>query len=101
LHDNDAMGIGVFGATDVVVRKNDLYRNGSGRNPNPTPGSNTMNGAGAWWDTTQNVTAEWHNAWGNRGGWTGNGGTGLDADRNTVNSVIQNNYLHDNANYGV
>ena len=101
LHDNDAMGIGVFGATDVVVRKNDLYRNGSGRNPNPTPGSNTMNGAGAWWDTTQNVTAEWNNAWGNREGWTGNDGTGLDADRNTVNSVIQNNYLHDNANYGV
>lgn len=101
LHDNDAMGIGVFGATDVVVRKNDLYRNGSGRNPNPTPGSNTMNGAGAWWDTTRNVTAEWNNAWGNREGWTGNDGTGLDADRNTVNSVIQNNYLHDNANYGV
>lgn len=36
-----------------------------------------MNGAGAWWDTTQNVTAEWNNAWGNREGWTGNDGTGL------------------------
>lgn len=59
-----------------------------------------MNGAGAWWDTTRNVTAEWNNAWGNREvdrqRWHR-----PDADRNTVNSVIQNNYLHDNANYGV
>lgn len=100
LHDNDAMGAGVFGATDVLIRNNDLYRNGSGYNPNPAPGDNTMNGVGAWWDTTENVTAEWNNAWGNREGWTGNDGTGLDADRNTINSVIQNNYLHDNANYG-
>lgn len=96
LHDNDAMGAGIFGATDVLLRGNDLYRNGSGVG-NP---KNTMNGTGAWWDTTENVTAEWNNAWGNRVGWTGNDGTGLDADRNTENSIIQNNYLHDNGGYG-
>lgn len=96
LHDNDAMGAGIFGATDVVLRGNALYRNGSGVN-NPT---NTMNGTGAWWDTTKDVVAEWNNAWGNRVGWTGNDGTGLDADRNTENSIIQHNYLHDNGGYG-
>lgn len=96
LHDNDAMGAGIFGATDVLLRNNDLYRNGSGIG---NPG-NTMNGTGAWWDTTRHVTAEWNNAWGNRVGYRGQDGTGLDADRNTKNSIIQNNYLHDNGGYG-
>ncbi|MDO5747800.1 MAG: right-handed parallel beta-helix repeat-containing protein [Actinomycetaceae bacterium] len=99
-HDNDASGIQVFGATNVLIRGNELYRNGSGSTTtiaNPTG----MNGEGAWWDTTDHVTAEYNNAWGNREGKTGDDGSGLDADRMTTNSLIQYNYLHDNANYGV
>lgn len=101
LVDNDAMGVGIFGATNVLLRNNDLSGNGSGPvGRNPKPGMNTMNGTGAWWDTTENVTAEWNNAFGNKVGWTGNDGTGLDADRNTKNSIIRYNYLHDNGGYG-
>ncbi|MGV4302019.1 right-handed parallel beta-helix repeat-containing protein [Trueperella pyogenes] len=101
LFDNDAMGVGIFGATNVLLRNNDLYGNGSGPvGKSPKPGMNTMNGTGAWWDTTENVTAEWNNAYKNKVGWTGHDGTGLDADRNTKNSIIRYNYLHDNAGYG-
>lgn len=99
LHDNDASGLQVFGATNVLISRNELYRNGSGSGSKPANPSG-MNGEGAWWDSTDRVTAEWNNAWGNREGYSGNDGAGLDADRNTTRTIIQNNYLHGNANYG-
>ncbi len=99
LHDNDATGLQVFGATNVLIGGNQLYNNGSGSGASPANPSG-MNGEGAWWDTTDSVTAQWNNAWGNREGYSGNDGSGLDADRMTTNNLIQYNFLHDNHNYG-
>lgn len=73
LHDNDAIGLQVFGATNVLISHNELYRNGSGSGSHPANKSG-MNGEGAWWDSTDRVTAEWNNAWGNREGYSGNDG---------------------------
>ncbi|MBS1905888.1 MAG: right-handed parallel beta-helix repeat-containing protein [Actinobacteria bacterium] len=99
LYDNDACGLQVFGASNVLIDGNALYSNGSGNGSNPTNPTG-MNGEGAWWADTDGVTASHNNAYGNRVGYSGNDGSGLDADTRTSNNLIEYNYLHDNANYG-
>lgn len=101
-HDNLASGIQVFGATNVRIAHNNLHHNGGGHQDRADKVHvSGMNGEGAWWDSTDNVVVEYNEAWANREGRSGDDGAGLDADRATTNSVIQYNYLHDNANYGV
>lgn len=99
MYDNDACGLQIFGATGVQVKNNDLYDNGSGNGSNPANPTG-MNGEGAWWANTDSVTALNNNAYGNRAGYSGNDGSGLDADTRTSDNTIEYNYLHDNANYG-
>ena len=94
-YNNDAAGIEVFSATDVLIRKNVLYQNGNGAG-----GRNAgLNGEGAWWDNTNEVTAEDNTVYGN---YTGNGdGGGLDADGASSDNVISDNDIYDNDSYGV
>jgi hypothetical protein len=87
---NEESGIWVAGSSGVLIQYSDLHDNG---------GVAKLNGEGAWWSNSYDVTAQYNKSYRNKRG-NGDGG-GFDADTHNERSLIQYNNVSDNDSYCV
>src|SRR4051794_14436815 len=84
-------GIMVGGLNGAIIERNTVHQNG-GRAGN--------GGAGIWAFASNNVTIQFNESYQNHAP-RGDDGDGIDLDADTMNSVMQYNYVHDNDGAGL
>ncbi|MEU6850854.1 right-handed parallel beta-helix repeat-containing protein [Actinacidiphila alni] len=94
---NDASGIWGSGVTNLTMTNNTLHDNGNGKSSTGEP--SLLNGEGAWWSNSYNVSATYNTSYANKRG--GGDGGGFDADTYATKSLIDHNTAYGNDSYCV